>query len=283
MAKYDLAISFAGEQREIAELFARRLDASGYSVFYDEFEMAELWGGDLSVVLGDIYENQARHCLVIVSAEYVNKKWTNLERQNVISRFMNDRSDYILCLKTDETSLPGVPAVISYLNLGDLGESKVYNLLLQKLGPPNHDNCIIQLSDSDQKIAAHIIRACYRRAVFTQMDWEIDLKAMCSSLCEVLGVVQSLTSQIADPALQYCAVEIVKALDAIERMVKQSGARWSNHWVNPEDRHWFMDIDLQKMKIVDALLEMRRAAQLPIQLPFALESFYASSRNKHLQ
>jgi hypothetical protein len=35
--KYDLAVSFAGEQRDIAESIASRLDASGYSVFYDEY------------------------------------------------------------------------------------------------------------------------------------------------------------------------------------------------------------------------------------------------------
>lgn len=272
MPKYDLAISFAGEQRKLAESLARRLDASGYAVFYDEFEQAHLWGGDLSVVLGDVYEKQARHCLVIVSAEYVSKKWTNLERQNAISRFMQDRTDYILCLKTDETSLPGLPQVVGYVSLKELGESKVYNLLLQKLGPPNHDNRISHLSDSDQGLAADIIRACYRRAIFTQMDFEIDLERMNSSLGEVLRAVQPLTAQISDPALQNNALEIVNALDAIERIVKRSGARWSNQWVNRRERHLFKEIDIQKMRIVDSLLEMRRAAQLPMQLPFTLES-----------
>jgi len=66
-------------------------------------------------------------------------------------------------------------------------------------------------------------------------------------------------------------------------MVKQSGAKWSINWRNTADRHWFMDIDRQKLKIVDSLLEMRRAAQLPIQLPFALESLEACSQNKYPQ
>ena len=63
MHKYDLALSFAGEQRDLAEEFARRLDASGYAIFYDEFQQAELWGGDLSVALADVYSKEARYCL----------------------------------------------------------------------------------------------------------------------------------------------------------------------------------------------------------------------------
>ena len=39
--EYDLAISFAGEQRGLADTLARRLDAAGYAIFYDEFKQAE--------------------------------------------------------------------------------------------------------------------------------------------------------------------------------------------------------------------------------------------------
>ena len=90
--KYDLAISFAGEQRNLAEIFARRLDASGYSIFYDEFQQAELWGRDLSVALGNVYSREARYCLIILSTDYVAKPWTNHERQNAISEFLQRRS-----------------------------------------------------------------------------------------------------------------------------------------------------------------------------------------------
>ena len=79
MPKYDLAISFAGEQRELARALAERLDASGYSIFFDEFHEAELWGRDLTVALADVYATEARWCLVLVSRDYLRKPWTNLE------------------------------------------------------------------------------------------------------------------------------------------------------------------------------------------------------------
>lgn len=44
MFAYDVAISFAGEDREFARYMAARLRPH-FSVFFDEFERADLWGG----------------------------------------------------------------------------------------------------------------------------------------------------------------------------------------------------------------------------------------------
>lgn len=40
--QYDVALSFAGEQREYAQAIAHKLKANGVSVFYDDFEKADL-------------------------------------------------------------------------------------------------------------------------------------------------------------------------------------------------------------------------------------------------
>lgn len=47
MFDYDVAISFAGEQRREAEAIAKCLTDSGVKVFYDKYEQANLWGKDL--------------------------------------------------------------------------------------------------------------------------------------------------------------------------------------------------------------------------------------------
>jgi hypothetical protein len=119
--KYDLAISFAGEQRGLAETFARRLDASGYSIFYDEFHQAELWGRDLSIALNNVYSREARYCLIVLSKDYVAKPWTNHERQSAISQFIQRRGDYVLCLKVEDVELPGFPSIIGYISLDRTG------------------------------------------------------------------------------------------------------------------------------------------------------------------
>jgi hypothetical protein len=53
--EYDIAISFADENREIAENFTKKLQMKGLRVFYDEFYKHELWGKKLTEYFQDIY------------------------------------------------------------------------------------------------------------------------------------------------------------------------------------------------------------------------------------
>ena len=266
--KYDLAISFAGEQRGLADTFARRLDASGYSIFYDEFQQAELWGRDLSVALSNVYAREARYCLIVLSKDYVAKPWTNHERQSAISQFIQRRSDYILCLKIEDIDLPGFPSIIGYISLSRYDVDAVYKLLLQKLGRPDHENQVSHLDSHDSAIAQQVIEACFRRAVYTRMNSEIDMRSMYDSIGKALGAVQQLMPRIHDQALQLACGEIIGALDDIERAQTRSDAGVSNH-VPPPIRD---QIDLSKQKIVRLLLQIRRAAKLPMQLPFAIQT-----------
>ena len=56
---YEVALSFAGEQRGYVEGVALTLQARGIAVFYDEFERIALWGKDLGEELQDIYEHKS--------------------------------------------------------------------------------------------------------------------------------------------------------------------------------------------------------------------------------
>ncbi len=266
--KYDLAISFASEQRGLADTLARRLDASGYSIFYDEFQQAELWGKDLSIALNTAYSDEARYCLIVLSNDYVKKPWTNHERRSAISQFIHRGSEYILCLKVENIELPGFPSVMGYVSLDHFDVDQVYKLLLEKLGPPNHENQVSHLDSRDCATAQQVIQACFRRAVYTRMDSEINLRAMYDSIGKALGAVQALTLQISDQALQLACVEIIRALDDIERAQNGSDASVSNHL----SRSVRQKIDFSKQKIVRLLLEIRRAAKIPMQLPFAIQT-----------
>ena len=70
--KYDIALSFAGENRAYVEEVAAGLKAAGVKVFYDAFEKANLWGKNLIDHLADIYSN-ARYVVLFISKEYVEK------------------------------------------------------------------------------------------------------------------------------------------------------------------------------------------------------------------
>src|SRR5438132_199612 len=53
--EYDVALSFAGENRETVEQFAKLLEAEGFTVFYDNWKKADLWGRDLYQHLDEVY------------------------------------------------------------------------------------------------------------------------------------------------------------------------------------------------------------------------------------
>lgn len=46
-ARYDVALSFAGEERPYVEAVADALRNAGVKVFYDDYEKVTLWGKDL--------------------------------------------------------------------------------------------------------------------------------------------------------------------------------------------------------------------------------------------
>lgn len=50
--KYDVALSFAGEDRKYVEAVAVELKKLGIQVFYDKFETTDLWGKDLYSICG---------------------------------------------------------------------------------------------------------------------------------------------------------------------------------------------------------------------------------------
>lgn len=134
MLDYDVAISFAGEQRSEAEAIAACLRHSGVKVFYDKYEQANLWGKDLYDHLSDVYQKKARFCLMLVSAAYAEKVWTSHERKNAQARALSQKGEYILPVRFDETEIPGLPGTIAYLRFQDHGVEGVCAALLQKLG-----------------------------------------------------------------------------------------------------------------------------------------------------
>jgi len=62
--KYDVAVSFAGEDRPLVEEFVNILASNNVSVFYDSWEQVKLWGKDLYQYLDMIYSQAAQYCII---------------------------------------------------------------------------------------------------------------------------------------------------------------------------------------------------------------------------
>ncbi len=115
--EYDVALSFAGENRAIVEKFANLLIAKNIKVFYDSMEISNLWGKNLVDHLADIYSKKARYCVMFISQYYPLKKWTNLERTHAQARAFRDANEYILPVRLDDTEVPGIAETIGYIDL----------------------------------------------------------------------------------------------------------------------------------------------------------------------
>lgn len=137
MYKYDFAISFAGEEREIAESLALKLVEKGIRVFYDNFELHKLWGEDLAEKLYTIYSEESKYCIILVSEKYLEKIWTTHERKSALQKQITQKGGYILPLRIDDVSLPGLPDTTVYLNFKDYTIDKVVELAQLKLGLPS--------------------------------------------------------------------------------------------------------------------------------------------------
>ena len=130
---YDVALSYTSEDRAHAEPIIRELRAAAIHPFFDSDSEALMWGKDLATELGAIYGRRSKYCLVLVSANYAQKMWTNVERKAALGRAVEQRGhEYILPVRLDATNLEGLPPSAVYVPMGK-GPAHIAALLAEKL------------------------------------------------------------------------------------------------------------------------------------------------------
>jgi hypothetical protein len=177
--EYDVALSFAGEDREIVEKFAILLRAKNIEVFYDEYEAADMWGKDLVDHLVNIYSRKARYCVMFISKHYPLKKWTKVERMAAQERAFRDANEYILPIRLDDTQVPGITETTGYRDLRQHSIESIVNLLEQKImkikgqsGPPaqSHDLRSGNTPSAHNQFGDLPIPMPKRKKTFTQLE-----------------------------------------------------------------------------------------------------------------
>ena len=133
MEKYDVVLSFAGQDRKHAKDLANLLKSGGYSFFYDENERADLWGKDLYEHLSSVYKDQARYCVMFLSEHYAKELWPNHERRSAQARAFQENREYILPVRLDDTEILSISPMVAYLDLRLLTIEDIYNDLVKKL------------------------------------------------------------------------------------------------------------------------------------------------------
>lgn len=116
--EFDVALSFAGENRDYVRAIAKCLIEHNVKVFYDEYEEVSLWGKDLYEHLHDVYSNKAKCCVMFISSYYAEKVWTTHERKSAQERAIKEKGkEYILPVRFDNTKILGIMDTIGYIDL----------------------------------------------------------------------------------------------------------------------------------------------------------------------
>ena len=153
VAEYDIAISFAGEDRAHAEALADFLtNEFKFHVFYDDYEQAKLWGSFLPEKLLSIYRDKARACVVLISEHYKLKRWTTHEWRAAQERALNEpNSDYILPVRLDDTVLDGLFTSLGFIDARKHSMRSVARMIFEKIGDVLTQSGLVRLADQQYR------------------------------------------------------------------------------------------------------------------------------------
>lgn len=134
--EYDIAFSFAGEDREYVEQVALFLKKKNIAVFYDYFEEENLWGKNLISYLEEIYTHKSKYCVIFISQYYIQKEWTSYESAAAMVRMLDSnlkQKEYLLPVKFDETKVSGVLSTIGFIDGRRKRPDELGKLIIKKL------------------------------------------------------------------------------------------------------------------------------------------------------
>lgn len=103
---YDLAVSFAGEQRDYVRRTVDVCKQLGLRVFYDKDKNNEWWGGNFIREQRIVYSSQTRYFVPFISAEYLAKPIPMDEFSAAMMTAVKQGDGYILPVLMDDAEIP---------------------------------------------------------------------------------------------------------------------------------------------------------------------------------
>jgi hypothetical protein len=104
--QFDFALSFAGENREVARTMVDQLEMCDCTVFYDDlFEsnyLGKTWGKEFEEIFGE----KSRFVVPLLDIYHREKIWPTFEREIFAPRVAEEA---VIPIYLDETPFPGIP------------------------------------------------------------------------------------------------------------------------------------------------------------------------------
>ena len=111
---FDFALSFAGENRELAKIIATQLEIMDCSIFFDELFEANFLGKVWSANFKEIFAEKARFVVCILDKYHLEKIWPTFERECFKPR-VNEEA--VIPIYLDDSKFPGIPDDIVGIDL----------------------------------------------------------------------------------------------------------------------------------------------------------------------
>jgi hypothetical protein len=103
---FDFALSFAGENRQLARTIADQLEILDCSVFFDEFFEANYLGKAWHKSFADIFGERSRLVVCLLDKNHLEKIWPTFERECFAPRVPEEA---VIPIYLDSTAFPGIP------------------------------------------------------------------------------------------------------------------------------------------------------------------------------
>jgi len=143
--EYDVALSFAKKDRNVAEEFVSAFGAKNMNVFSDEVQADK--GSDIVIHIAELCRTKAHYCVMLISQHYPLKEWTETERTSIQQHALRDANEYIIPVQLDDTEGLGIRETKGYRDLRQHSLESIVDLLEKKLmetrnrsGPPSRSH-----------------------------------------------------------------------------------------------------------------------------------------------
>ncbi len=132
---YDVAVSFAGEQRGYVESTVSAARALGLRVFYDRDMAYRWWGRNFVLEQRRVYSGSALRFVPFISAEYLGRPYSRDEFSYAMLRSVTVGDDYVLPVLFGEVCVPAelLHPHIGYLRAEDHSPRQLALLIRAKV------------------------------------------------------------------------------------------------------------------------------------------------------
>lgn len=122
--KYDVALSYASQDRDYVENFAKVLQDANLRVFYDKTDQEALKEANFYSLLEQVYGSWSRYIIIFYSWYYIDKHWPVFEMQSSIKDAVISHKDKIIILNLDNRPLIPVYGMVKDFHPGKINPEK---------------------------------------------------------------------------------------------------------------------------------------------------------------